>query len=160
MHENQPTTPSAGSQLERVTSNSRAIVTSLLSGVASWLLYLSLLEVADTLLWMPLLERGYASLASLLPFAIVVVAYATMGRWLAAWGIRPSWWVLWLAFVAGIVICISARATLQSVHLETMLGISVFSAFVTAAVTSGVAMLLASRLMITRSNKSRERTRE
>jgi hypothetical protein len=128
----------------------------LLGGIVSWIAYLQVLKWANQFVWIPL---GHLDRVSFEVSATAVPVYLAFGAAIAM--LRTQlWWTRWLAFVAGVVICIGVRSAFHRDALELAIGILRRSAFLTAMGTSGITLFLVSRFLGARPNPLLERTRE
>jgi hypothetical protein len=112
------------------------------SGAVGWFVYLQVLKVTVSALSSPLVETGRVGSMFLQVSVIAVAVFAAFGVLIAALSQR-RWWMHWLAFVAGIVICIAMRFHPQGFELtiEALLR----TALVSAVLSSGIAAHLFSQ---------------
>jgi hypothetical protein len=110
---------------------------SLLAGAVAWLVFLQVVKLANIAIWNPLASSLGADSISLQISITALPVFAACGGVIGALS-RNRWWVHWLAFAAGIVICIGVRSSSHAYGLDLAIGILRRAAFLTAIGTSGI----------------------
>ena len=85
-----------------------SLLASTLGGVMAWFVYLQVLKLTASALSSPLVETGRVGSIFLQVAVTAVALFAAFGVLIAVLSQR-KWWMHWLAFVAGIFICIELR---------------------------------------------------
>jgi hypothetical protein len=113
-----------------------SLLTSTLSGAMAWFVYLQVLKFTASALFSPLVEAGRVLWIFLQVSVTAVVVFAAFSVLAAALS-HQKWWMHWLAFVAGVVICILMRLHPQGIELT--IEVLLRTALVSAVVSSGIA---------------------
>ena len=93
-----------------------SLLTSALGGAIGWLVYLQVLKFTASALSSTLVETGRVGSIFVQVSVTAVTVFAALGILIAALS-HLRWWMSWLAFVAGIVICIVMRFHPQGIEL-------------------------------------------
>ena len=119
-----------------------SLLTSTLGGAMAWFVYLQVLKFTASALSSTLIEPGRVGSIFVQVSVTAVTVFAALSILIAALS-HLRWWMHWLAFVAGIVICIAMRFHPQGIELT----IDVFlrTALVSAVLSSGIAAYLFSQ---------------
>ena len=113
----------------------------ILAGSACWLIYLGIVRLAGTLIWDPLLGDPHPDWVLLELTVDAAVVFIVSALVVSQWRTQP-WWLQWLAFVSGVVICVIAKAYWQRSGLDLALGILSRAAFITCAAASALTFFL------------------
>jgi hypothetical protein len=118
-----------------------SLLTSTVGGGIGWFVYLQVLKFTASALSGSMIETGRVG-SIFLRVSVTAVAVFVAFSVLTAVLSPLKWWMHWLAFVAGIVICIAMRIHPQGIELT----IDVFlrTALVSAVLSSGIAAHLIS----------------
>jgi len=119
-----------------------SLLTSTLSGAIGWFFYLQVLKFTASALSSSLIETGRVGSIFVQVSVTAVAVFAALGILIAALS-HLRWWMTWLAFVAGIVICIVMRLHPQGIELT--IEVLLRTALVSAVLSSGIAAYLFSQ---------------
>ena len=128
---------------------------SLFAGAVAWLAFLQFMKLANIAIWNPLASSLGAGSISLQISVTAVPVFAVCGGVIGA-SSRKRWWVHWLLFAAGTVICIVVRSALHGSGLDFAIGILRRAPFLTAIGTTAIAAGLMSHYLKGRRNVSAE----
>ncbi len=119
-----------------------SLLTSTLGGAIAWFVYLWVLKFTASALFSPLLETARVGSIFLRVSDTAATVIAAMAILVAALS-HLRWWMHWLAFVAGIVICIAMR--FHPPGIELTIEVLLRTALFTAVLSSGIAAHLFSK---------------
>ena len=113
-----------------------SLIASTLGGAIAWFVYLKVLRLTSSALFGSMIEPGLVGSIFVRVSITALAVFAALSILIAALS-HLRWWIHWLAFVAGIVICIAMRFHPQGIELT----IDVFlrTALVSAVLSSGIA---------------------
>ena len=117
------------------------LLSSTLGGGIAWLIYLKVMRFTSSALFSPMIEPGLVGSIFVQVSVTALMVFATSSILIAALS-HLRWWIHWLAFVAGIVICVAMRFHPQGIELT----IDVFlrTALASGVLSSGIAAHLTS----------------
>jgi hypothetical protein len=118
-----------------------SLLTSTLGGAMAWIVYLQVLQFTASALSSTLIEPARVPWIFLQVSVTAVAVFAAFSV-LAAVLSHQRWWMHWLAFVAGVVICIATR--LHPRGIELTIEVFLRTALVSAVISSGIAAHLLS----------------
>ena len=118
-----------------------ALLSSTLGGAIAWFVYLKVLRFTSSALFGSSIEPGLVDSIFVQVSVTALTVFAASSILITALS-HLRWWIHWLAFVAGIVICVGMRFHPQGIELT----IDVFlrAALVSAVLSSGIAAQLTS----------------
>jgi hypothetical protein len=120
-----------------------SLLTSTLGGAIGWFIYLQVLRFTASAVYSPMIETERVGSLFVQVAVTAAVVFAAAGVLIAALS-RVRWWVNWLAFVAGIAICIVMRFHPQG--MELTIEALVRTALMSALPSSAIAAYVFSRL--------------
>jgi uncharacterized membrane protein YjjP (DUF1212 family) len=118
-----------------------SLLSSMLGGAIAWFIYLKVLRVTCSALFSAMIEPGLVDSIFVRVAVTALTVFAASSILIAALS-RLRWWKHWLAFVAGIVICIAMRFHPQGIELT--IDVHLRTALVSAVLSSGIAAHLIS----------------
>lgn len=118
-----------------------SLLSSTLGGAIAWFIYLKVLRFTSSALFSPLIEPGLVGSIFVQVSVTALTVFAASSILIAALS-HLRWWIHWLAFVAGIVICIAMRFHPQGIELT--IDVLLRTALVSAVLSSGIAAHLIS----------------
>jgi hypothetical protein len=113
----------------------------MLGGAVAWFLYLKVLRFTSSALFSPMIEPELVGSIFVQVSVTALTVFAASSIPIAALS-HLRWWIHWLAFVAGIFICIAMRFHPQGSELT--IDVLLRTALVSAVLSSGVAAHLIS----------------
>jgi hypothetical protein len=118
-----------------------SLLSSTLGGAIAWFIYLKILRFTSSALFSSLIEPGLVGSIFVQVCFTALTVFAASSILIAALS-HLRWWIHWLAFVAGIVICIAMRFHPQGVKLT--IDVFLHTALISAVLSSGIAAHLMS----------------
>jgi hypothetical protein len=119
-----------------------SLLTSTLGGAIGWFVYLQVLQFTASAVFSPMIETERVRSIFVQVSVTAVVIFAALGILTTALS-HLRWWMNWLAFVAGIVICIVMRFHPEGIELT--IEVLLRTAVVSASLSSGIAAYLFSQ---------------
>jgi predicted anti-sigma-YlaC factor YlaD len=117
------------------------LLSSTLGGAIAWFVYLKVLRFTSSALFSPSIEPELVCSIFVQVSVTALTVFAASSILIAALS-DLRWWIHWLAFVSGIVICIVMRFPAEDIELT--IDFFLRSALVSAMLSSGIAAHLLS----------------
>jgi hypothetical protein len=118
-----------------------SLLSSTLGGAIAWWIYLKVLRFTSSALFSSLIEPGLVGSIFVQVSVTALTVFAASSILIAALS-HLRWWLHWLAFVAGIVICIAMRVHPHGIELT--IDVFLHIALISAVLSSGIAAHLIS----------------
>ena len=118
-----------------------SLLSSTLGGAIAWFVYLKVLRFTSSALFSLMIEPGLVGSIFVQVCVTALTVFAASSLFIAALS-HLRWWIHWLAFVAGIAICIALRFHPQGIELT--IDVLFRTALVSAVLSSGIAAHLIS----------------
>jgi predicted anti-sigma-YlaC factor YlaD len=118
-----------------------SLLSSTLGGAIAWFIYLKVLRFTSSALFSSMIEPGLVG-SIFVQVSVTALTVFAASSILAAALSHLRWWIHWLAFVAGIVICIAMRFHPQDIELT--IDVFLHIALISAVLSSGIAAHLLS----------------